>query len=356
MFVRKSQISLRNSIANPSAIPSHRAVNFSTQDFDYHLPEERIASRPLADRASSRMMVVHRESGTIEHRMFRDILEYLDADDLLVLNDTKVIPARLFSNDGKSELLCLDRSSPTLWRCLVKPGKKMRVGATIQIAEAIGSVVEVYENGDRLIEWDREIDLNVHGHLALPHYMNREDEPSDRDRYQTVYAREEGAIAAPTAGLHFTPELLEKLPHAFLTLHVGVGTFRPVKAERPEEHEMHSENYCVSAATALAINDAGRVIAVGTTVTRVLEHLAKSAAEGERIPVGDHSGSTAIFIYPPYQLRAIDALLTNFHLPQSTLLMLVSAFASRDLILEAYRQAVEKEYRFYSYGDCMLIL
>lgn len=331
-------------------------MSICTQDFDYHLPEERIASRPLADRAASRMMVLHRDSGKIEHRMFRDFPEYLQPDDLLVLNDTKVIPARLFANDGRSEVLCLDRSSPTLWRCLVKPGKKMRVGATIQIADAIGSVVEVYENGDRLIEWDREIDLNVHGHLALPHYMNRDDEPSDRDRYQTVYAREEGAIAAPTAGLHFTPDILEKIPHTFLTLHVGVGTFRPVKAERPEDHEMHSENYVVSAAAANKINEAERVVAIGTTVTRVLEHLAKSAPEGKRIPANEQKGSTAIFIYPPYQLRAIDALLTNFHLPQSTLLMLVSAFASRDLILEAYRQAVEQEYRFYSYGDCMLIL
>lgn len=355
MFDGNLQIPVRNSIAKDGGILSHRAVNFRTQDFDYHLPEERIASRPLADRAASRMMVVNRNNGTIEHRMFRDFPEYVRQDDLLVLNDTKVIPARLFSNDGKSELLCLDRSSPTLWRCLVKPGKKMRVGATIQIADAIGSVVEVYENGDRLIEWDREIDLNVHGHLALPHYMNREDEVADRERYQTVFAREEGAIAAPTAGLHFTPEMLEKLPHAFLTLHVGVGTFRPVKAERPEEHEMHSENYQVSAATAHTINAASRVIAIGTTVTRVLEHLAKSATTG-RIPEGAHSGSTDIFIYPPYELRAIDALLTNFHLPQSTLLMLVSAFASRELILEAYRQAVEREYRFYSYGDCMLIV
>lgn len=331
-------------------------MNYRTEDFDYHLPEERIASRPLGDRAASRMMVIHRSSGQIEHRMFRDFPEFVQDDDLLVLNDTKVIPARLLANDGRSELLCLDRSSPTLWRCLVKPGKKMRVGATIQIADAIGSVVEVYENGDRLIEWDREIDLNVHGHLALPHYMNRDDEAIDRERYQTVYARAEGAIAAPTAGLHFTPEILERLRHVFLTLHVGVGTFRPVKAERPEEHEMHSENYHISAASAHAIHEAKRVIAVGTTVTRVLEHLAKSAAQGQRIPVIEQSGSTDIFIYPPYQVRAIDALLTNFHLPQSTLLMLVSAIAGRDLILEAYRQAVEQEYRFYSYGDCMLII
>lgn len=331
-------------------------MSLRTIDFDYHLPEERIASRPLADRAASRMMVVHRQSGVIEHRMFRNFPEYIRPDDLIILNDTKVIPARLYSKDGKTELLCLDRSSPTLWRCLVRPGKKMRIGATVQVADAIGSVVEVYDNGDRLIEWDRELDLYEHGHLALPHYMNREDEAADRDRYQTVYAKNEGAIAAPTAGLHFTPEMLETLPHTFLTLHVGVGTFRPVKAERPEEHDMHSENYHVHADTASAINAAGRVVAIGTTVTRVLEHLAKTAAPGERIAAGAQSGSTDIFLYPPYQFRAVDALLTNFHLPQSTLLMLVSAMASRELILEAYRQAVEQEYRFYSYGDCMLIL
>jgi S-adenosylmethionine:tRNA ribosyltransferase-isomerase len=331
-------------------------MSLRTVDFDYHLPEERIASRPLADRAASRMMVVHRDTGTIDHRMFRDFPQYIRPDDLIILNDTKVIPARLYSNDGKTELLCLDRSSPTLWRCLVKPGKKMRVGATVQVADAIGTVVEVYENGDRLIEWDRELDIYEHGHLALPHYMNREDEAEDRDRYQTVYAKNEGAIAAPTAGLHFTPEMLATLPHTFLTLHVGVGTFRPVKADRPEEHDMHSENYHVHADTTAAINAAGRVVAIGTTVTRVLEHLAKTASPGQRVAAGEQSGSTDIFLYPPYQFRAVDALLTNFHLPQSTLLMLVSAMTSRELILEAYRQAVEQEYRFYSYGDCMLIL
>ncbi len=330
-------------------------MSLTTKDFDYHLPEQLIASRPLADRAASRMLVIHRDTGVIEHKMFRDISDYLKPTDLLVLNDTKVIPARLFSNDGKTEILCLDRSSPMVWTCLVKPGKKMRVGRTLQVADAIGTVIEMCENGDRVIEWDREIDLNVHGHLALPHYMNREDEASDRDRYQTVYAREEGAIAAPTAGLHFTPELLEKIPHCFLTLHVGVGTFRPVKAERPEEHEMHSEKFHISEDSASKINSAGRVVAVGTTVTRVLEHLAKQETS-IRVPSASHQGSTDIFIYPPYQLRTIDALLTNFHLPQSTLLMLVSALAGRELILEAYRQAVAEKYRFYSYGDCMLIL
>jgi S-adenosylmethionine:tRNA ribosyltransferase-isomerase len=330
--------------------------NLRTIDFDYHLPEELIASRPLADRAASRMMVVHRSTGTIEHRMFRDFPEFLQPQDLIVLNDTKVIPARLMSNDGKTELLVTDRTSELRWRCLVRPGKKMRVGATVQVADAIGSVIEVFDNGDRLIEWDRELDLYEHGHLALPHYMKREDEELDRDRYQTVYAKNEGAIAAPTAGLHFTPEILEKIPHCFLTLHVGVGTFRPVKADCPEEHDMHSENYLISAATAQAINQAARTVAIGTTVTRVLEHLAQSAPAGQRISSGDQEGSTNIFLYPPYQFRAVDALLTNFHLPQSTLVMLVSALASRELILEAYRQAVEEKYRFYSYGDCMLIL
>jgi S-adenosylmethionine:tRNA ribosyltransferase-isomerase len=331
-------------------------MNLRTIDFDYHLPEDRIASRPLADRAASRMMVVHRATGTIEHRLFRDFPQFLQPQDLIVLNDTKVIPARLMSNDGKTELLVTDRTSELRWRCLVRPGKKMRVGATVQVADAIGTVVEVFDNGDRLIEWDRELDLHEHGHLALPHYMKREDEEVDRDRYQTVYAKHEGAIAAPTAGLHFTPEMLEKLPHCFLTLHVGVGTFRPVKADRPEEHDMHWENYRISADTAQAINQSGRTIAIGTTVTRVLEHLAQSAPAGQRISSGDQEGSTNIFLYPPYQFRAVDALLTNFHLPQSTLLMLVSAMASRELILEAYRQAVEENYRFYSYGDCMLIL
>ncbi|TAE91774.1 MAG: tRNA preQ1(34) S-adenosylmethionine ribosyltransferase-isomerase QueA [Verrucomicrobia bacterium] len=330
--------------------------NLRTIDFDYHLPEDRIASRPLADRAASRMMVIHRETGKIEHRLFRDFPQFLQPQDLIVLNDTKVIPARLMSNDGKTELLVTDRTSELRWRCLVRPGKKMRIGATVQVADAIGTVVEVFDNGDRLIEWDRELDLNEHGHLALPHYMKREDEEVDRDRYQTVYAKHEGAIAAPTAGLHFTPEMLEKLPHCFLTLHVGVGTFRPVKADRPEEHDMHWENYHISADTAQAINQSGRTIAIGTTVTRVLEHLAQSAPAGQRISSGDQEGSTNIFLYPPYQFRAVDALLTNFHLPQSTLLMLVSAMASRELILEAYRQAVEENYRFYSYGDCMLIL
>jgi S-adenosylmethionine:tRNA ribosyltransferase-isomerase len=330
-----------------------RRMALRTRDFDYHLPDELIAARPLPERAASRMLVVHRGSGRIEHRMFRDFPEYLKPDDLLVLNDTKVIPARVFSDDGGIELLCLDRLSPMEWRCLVKPGKRMKPGRTVTVAGIAGTVGEVFDNGDRLIRWERELDLNAHGHLALPHYMGRDDEAADRERYQTVFAREEGAIAAPTAGLHFTPEMLKQLPHAFLTLHVGVGTFRPVKAEVVSEHLMHSEKFAVSAATARRVNAAGRVVAVGTTVTRVLEAI---AGGGKRIEEKDHAGGTDIFIHPPYDFRVVGALLTNFHLPQSTLIMLVSAFAGRDLVLEAYRQAVAERYRFYSYGDCMLLL
>ncbi|MES2658321.1 MAG: tRNA preQ1(34) S-adenosylmethionine ribosyltransferase-isomerase QueA [Verrucomicrobiota bacterium] len=319
-----------------------------TKDFDYHLPEELIAARPLAERSASRMLVVHRDTGEIEHRMFRDFPEYLRPDDLLVLNDTKVIPARVFSDDGKIELLCLDRLSPLEWRCLVRPGKKMKPGRSVSVGGISGTVTEVFENGDRLIRWDAPVDLDQHGHLALPHYMGRDDELSDRDRYQTVFAREEGAIAAPTAGLHFTPELLEKIPHAFLTLHVGVGTFRPVSVEVIDDHIMHSERYVVSSETAEKMNTAGRVVAVGTTVTRVLESIG--------MPMREQRGETDIFIHPPYQFGVVGGLLTNFHLPQSTLIMLVSAFAGQELVMEAYRRAVEERYRFFSYGDCMLLV
>lgn len=330
-------------------------MGLRTSDFHYDLPEELIASRPLPERAASRMLVVHRDSGNIEHRMFRDFPEYLRPDDLLVLNDTKVIPARVFSDDGKIELLCLDRLSPLEWRCLVKPGRKMREGKALAVGGTTGTVVEVFDNGDRLIRWDAPVDLEAHGHLALPHYMGREDEMADKERYQTVFAREEGAIAAPTAGLHFTPDLLEKLPHDFLTLHVGVGTFRPVQVDTPEEHVMHSERYRLTEATAKRANQAARVIAVGTTVTRVLEHLGKQGG-GKRLLEENQHGETDIFIYPPHEFRVVGGLLTNFHLPESTLIMLVSAFAGRELVMEAYREAVRERYRFYSYGDCMLLV
>ncbi len=322
-----------------------------TSDFDYALPPELIASEPLADRAASRMMVVHRDSSTIEHRSFRDLPSYLRDGDLLVLNDTRVVPARFFSNNGSKELLRLNVLAPTRWRCMVKPGKKLRVGHHIEIGDATGTVLEITENGDRIIEFDRPVDEAKHGHLALPPYMEREERTDDKERYQTVFAKHEGSIAAPTAGLHFTPELLQTLPHAFVTLHVGIGTFQPVKVECLDEHVMHSERYSLSADAAAKINAATRVIAVGTTATRVLESIAKK--HGRLIA---DSGETDIFLYPPCEFKVVDALLTNFHLPKSTLLMLVSAFAGKALIMRAYEEAIRERYRFYSYGDCMLIL
>lgn len=322
-----------------------------TADFDYHLPPELIASEPLADRAASRMMVVHRGSGEIEHRMFREIEYFLRDGDLLVLNDTRVVPARFFSDDGSREVLRIEAQSPLRWRCMIRPGKKFRMGAGVRIGEAAGTVAGILENGERIIEWDRPVDEAKHGHLALPHYMGREDQPADRERYQTVFAKHEGAIAAPTAGLHFTPAMLAKLPHTFVTLHVGVGTFQPVKAERIADHVMHHEHYSISEESAAAIHAAGRVIAVGTTACRTLESVYNRHG---RITADE--GSTDLFITPGFQFGAVDALLTNFHLPKSSLIMLVSAFAGRGLIMRAYAEAIEQRYRFYSYGDCMLIV
>lgn len=298
------------------------------------------------------MMVVDRASGEISHRSFVDLFEYLQADDLLVLNDTRVVPARVFIDGGGGrELLWLETVGENRWRCLVKPGRKMREGRAFSVGGIRGVVEQLLDNGDRIVAFESPIDLEEHGHLALPHYMNREDEALDRERYQTVFAREPGAIAAPTAGLHFTPEILEKFPHAQLTLHVGVGTFRPVKTEQVEEHGMHAESYRISSEAAGKIEAAGRVVAVGTTVVRVLEHVLQ---EQGSIVAG--SGETDIFLYPGKPIGCVGALLTNFHLPESTLIMLVSAMAGRELVLEAYRRAVEERYRFYSYGDCMLVL
>lgn len=317
-----------------------------TADFDYHLPPELIASEPLADRAASRMMVVHRASGKIEHRQFRDLPEYVLPGDLFVFNDTRVVPARFYSADGRKEVLRLEAITPLKWRCMIRPGKKFRMGDKVEIGAATGTVVEILENGERVLEWDRAVDEEAHGHLALPHYMNREDRADDRERYQTVYAQHPGSIAAPTAGLHFTPEVLAQLPHAYVTLHVGVGTFQPVKAERVVEHVMHSEQYSLSTATEAAVATANRVIAVGTTACRTLESSGGKAG----------SGSTSIFIYPGYEFKVVDALLTNFHLPKSSLIMLVSALAGRELVMTAYAEAVREQYRFYSYGDCMLVV
>ena len=297
------------------------------------------------------MLVVYKDENRWEHRLFADFESFLRGGDLVVLNDTRVIPARVFSDEGRLELLLLEPLGPLSWRCLVKPGRKLREGALIVVGGSSGVVREVYADGDRRIEFDAPLDLARVGKLPLPPYFERAAVALDEERYQTVYARAEGSVAAPTAGLHFTQGLLARIPHAFLTLHVGAGTFRPVQTEILEEHPMHSERFDLPAATAAAVADAGRVIAIGTTTARVLESCAMQ--EGS-LRVGP--GRTDLFIRPPYEFRAVDALLTNFHLPKSTLLMLVSALAGRDLVLAAYADAVREEYRFFSYGDCMLVV
>jgi S-adenosylmethionine:tRNA ribosyltransferase-isomerase len=280
-----------------------------------------------------------------------DFPEYLREHDLTVLNDTRVMPARVFSDDGRIELLLLEPEAPTVWRSLVRPGRRMRLGAKVEVAGITGVVEEVYADGDRRIRFGAELDLESIGKIPLPPYIERDMEISDTERYQTVYARESGSVAAPTAGLHFTPQMLARIPHAFVTLHVGVGTFRPVAVENPEEHPMHTERYRIPQVTVEAIRRAGRVVAVGTTTVRVLE---SAAQEDEGLRACE--GRTRLFIRPPFEFRTVGALLTNFHLPKSTLLMLVAAFAGREKVLEAYREAVRERYRFYSYGDCMLIV
>jgi S-adenosylmethionine:tRNA ribosyltransferase-isomerase len=319
-----------------------------TSDYDYPLPEDLIARHPLARREDSRMMVLYREGERIVHRSFRDFPTFLHEGDLVVLNDTRVIPARVFADGGKIELLFLETVRENVWKCLVKPGRRMRVGATVQVRGIGGVVEEILPDGERVIAFDGFIDLDTAGELPLPPYFAREVELADAERYQTVFARERGAVAAPTAGLHFTPQILAAIPHAFVTLHVGVGTFRPVQVEDISEHRMHAERFRVSGESARRINAARRIVAVGTTTARVLE--------SQGLPITAREGSTDIFIHPPYQPRAVGALLTNFHLPKSTLLMLISAFAGRDFVLRAYGEAIRERYRFYSYGDCMLIL
>lgn len=322
-----------------------------TSDYHYPLPPELIARHPLPRREASRLMVLHRAEGRIEHRLFTDFPQLLRAGDLVVLNDTRVVPARVFAEDGRIELLFLEALGERLWKCLVKPGRRMRGGALVRLKGNTGRVVEILPEGERLIEFSESVDLEALGELPLPPYLGRGAETLDQERYQTVFAREPGAIAAPTAGLHFTPELLAMVPHAFLTLHVGVGTFRPVQVDDLSEHKMHAERFRLSAATAAAIHAAARVVAVGTTTTRVLEACARFG-----LPLTERSGETDIFIHPPFTFQVVGALLTNFHLPKSTLLMLVSALAGREFILEAYAEAVRERYRFFSYGDCMLIV
>jgi S-adenosylmethionine:tRNA ribosyltransferase-isomerase len=322
-----------------------------TADYDFQLPDELIARHPAKRRDGSRMLVLHRAEQTIEHRMFGDFASLLPADSLVVLNDTKVIPARVFSDDGRIELLLLNQLSPTTWQSMVRPGKKMRFGAEVVVGGTIGRVLQVLESGERVIEFERGLDLERVGKLPLPPYFEREVEPEDQDRYQTVYAREPGAVAAPTAGLHFTPEILANVPHEFVTLHVGAGTFKPVQVEDVAHHVMHEERFLVTETAAARINAAASVVAAGTTTVRVLE---SSFRDHGRLIEG--RGATDIFIVPPYLFRRVNALLTNFHLPKSTLLMLVSAFAGREFVLQAYAEAIRERYRFFSYGDCMLIL
>jgi S-adenosylmethionine:tRNA ribosyltransferase-isomerase len=320
-------------------------------DYDYDLPRGLIAQRPAERRDDSRMMVLHRDTKTIEHRQFHDLKTFLRPGDLLVLNDTQVLSARRFSDDGVIEFLFLERLSPLRWKCLVSPGRKMRVGATAMIEGAALCVEDITADGERIVMLSEDIDLYSGGSMPLPPYIRRESDAEDAARYQTVFAHTPGALAAPTAGLHFTPKILNQIPHTFVTLHVGTGTFLPVRSENIAEHRMHAERFSILASAAGRINDAERIAAVGTTVVRVLE-----SARRENGKLIAQEGSTDIFIYPPYRFRAVDVLLTNFHLPRSTLLMLVSAFAGREFSLRAYQQALRERYQFYSYGDCMLIL
>jgi len=320
-------------------------------DYDYDLRRELIAQRPPEHRGDSRMMVLHRDTQTIEHRQFRQLKTFLKQDDILVLNDTQVLPARRFSSDGAIEFLFLEQLGPRRWKCLVKPGRKMRLGATAEIGKAILCVEKITADGERVVVLSEGVDLYSGGLLPLPPYIRREGNAEDAARYQTVFAHTPGALAAPTAGLHFTPEILSEIPHTFVTLHVGTGTFLPVRSENVAEHRMHAERFSISHSAATRINEAERIVAVGTTVVRVLE-----AARREDEKLVAQESSTDIFIYPPYRFRAIDVLLTNFHLPRSTLLMLVSAFAGREFLLRSYQEAIRERYRFYSYGDCMLIL
>ena len=337
------------------------------KEFYYDLPEELIAQDPLADRSSSRLLTLDKNSGAFSHHVFRDIVDYLNPGDCLVLNNTKVIPARLMGEkEGTGagiEVLLLKRKENDVWETLVKPGKKARPGARISFGNGllVGEVVDVVEEGNRLIKFEyegifEEI-LDQLGQMPLPPYITHRLE--DKNRYQTVYAKHDGSAAAPTAGLHFTPELLEIIKAkgvkvAEVTLHVGLGTFRPVKVENILEHHMHSEFYMVEEDQAAIINETkkngGRVICVGTTSCRTLE-----SATGEDGVLRAGSGWTEIFIYPGYKFKILDALITNFHLPESTLLMLVSALAGRDNVMAAYEEAVKERYRFFSFGDAMLI-
>jgi S-adenosylmethionine:tRNA ribosyltransferase-isomerase len=336
--------------------------------YDFHLPEELIAQTPLSDRSASRLLLVNKEDGELAHRHFTDIIDYFQSGDTLVLNDTRVIPARLFGvkedTGAKAEVLLLKNLGDDRWEALVKPGKKLKTGAVIIFSDELRAVVEDESDmGGRTLHFIykgifQEI-LDRLGTMPLPPYIR--ETLDDRERYQTVYAKHEGSAAAPTAGLHFTKELLEQIQAkgvniAYITLHVGLGTFRPMSVEKVEEHVMHAEYFVLSQETADTLNAAkergGRIIAVGTTSCRTLETVGRQCEGG---PLVECSGWTDIFIYPGYKFNVVDALITNFHLPKSTLVMLVSALASREHILAAYEEAIEEKYRFFSFGDAMFI-
>ena len=340
-----------------------------TSDFDYHLPQELIAQSPSEPRDHSRLMILDRSSGEIEHRKFYDLVEYLNDGDVLVFNDSRVIPARMYgltSDTGsKIELLLLTQNQPKIWKALVKPGRRMRKGARFQIdgldgKHVTGTVLDQYDDGSREIEFDSELDFEYFGSVPLPPYIHRSTAPAER--YQTVYAQKNGSIAAPTAGLHFTKALLSQLSKKgvsleFVTLHVGWDSFRPLNTEDPSQHLMHSEYWELSEEVSerlnLAKRDGRRIISAGTTAVRLLENAANINVSAQ---LGPGSGWADIFIKPGYQFRVIDGLITNFHLPKSTLLMLTSALAGKDNILNGYKVAVDNQYRFYSFGDAMFIV
>jgi S-adenosylmethionine:tRNA ribosyltransferase-isomerase len=347
-------------------------------EFDYHLPEESIAQKPLADRAGARMLVLHRQQQRWEDRMFRDLPQFLHPGDCLVLNDSRVFPSRLYGHRAGVHSLPIGKKNPARreylsgevevfllrpvsddgrdWTALVRPGRKMHTGERIEFSDGLeAEIIARGELGERTVRFHGQHDLYAEfekiGHVPLPPYIKRPDEAADRERYQTVFARERGSVAAPTAGLHFTKEILKQCREAgadvaFVTLHVGLGTFQPIHAEDFEGHHLHSETFQITPENAARIQAASRRVAVGTTSVRTLESAAAGAMSGE----------TDLFIYPGYQFRSVGAMLTNFHLPRTSLLLLVCAFGGKELVLSAYRHAVETGYRFYSYGDCMLLL
>jgi S-adenosylmethionine:tRNA ribosyltransferase-isomerase len=324
-------------------------MSLFSSDYDYALPEELIAQYPPERRDQSRLMVLDRANQSVSHHCFSEFPDLLRPSELVVLNDTRVMPARIRFTDRNAEILLLEQIEAGTWRALVRPGKWFRVGRRFVLGQTSGEVLGITEQGDRMIRFDQSLDLKAIGELPLPPYLNRPSEPIDQERYQTVFARRPGAVAAPTAGLHFTKDILERVPHVYVTLEIGPGTFQPVKAARITDHSMHWEAFEVTPAAAKKLREAERVLAVGTTTVRVLETLAE---RGSIIP---GRSKTNIFIHPPFNFRRVNSLLTNFHLPRSTLLMLVSAFAGRELIRKAYAEAVAARYRFFSYGDCMLI-